>query len=105
MMPTAIIQDQDHFPTVAAITQELAQEGLKGFGVEARSLGGDQDSLLCADRAEHAHVLAGGSMKQDGVDLFGRDPHPAASPVLLEMTLVLEPKVNLFLAGQEMEFF
>lgn len=104
-MITAIVQHDDHDLPMPAVAQELFKEGLEGEGVELLGLACHQNPFLGADRPKNANAFPGGSMKQDGIHVLGRDPHPAPGPVLLEMAFVQKPQVNLFAACEQAKFF
>ncbi len=105
MMVTSVVQNQHHEGAPAVLIKKLLQEGLESCGIELICPSRNQAAFLDADRAEHSRALSSGGVKQNRVGLLGRDPHPAARAVLLEMAFVQKPEINSGRASESAEFF
>ncbi len=81
------------------------EEDLEGGGVEHRGKDVDELAAQQADRAETGDGLSRRGMEDDGVLVFGRDPHATAGAVALEVAFVLAPQLNIAAPRQTAEFF
>jgi len=78
MMPTGIIQDDDHDMVFPAVARQLFEEREKGFGIECLFLAGDQLSISGTDGSIDADIVSCRGMKHYWINIFRRDPHDAS---------------------------
>jgi len=107
MVILGIVDDDDDLATATTgNTPEFTQEAPTGLGVKATfGLGGDQPAVCDSDRAEVADAFACRRMMADRIANLRRDPHPAATAVLLKMNFIHRPELNLISPRQALEFF
>ena len=100
-----VIQNQLHPPTGATMRQELLQKISEADPIECLLHPRHQFPIGDTHRAQEAHVLAGRSVQEDGVGFFRGNPHGTAGAVLLKVTFIKTPKVNIIADGVSKEFF
>lgn len=84
----------------------LFQEGMEGHGVEALGFPPEYELAVAqADRPEVSHASTAWIVQQDGLAIFGRDPHPTARSILLKVDLIGRPQIHVSVGGQLQEFF
>jgi hypothetical protein len=105
MMPSCVIQNHDHLPTPAVVTQEVLQEAKETLRAECIGLSCHQASIGHANGSEYGNTLASRCMENDGIGLLWRYPHGTPRTVLLEMAFVLKPKIPVIPSCQGAEFF
>ena len=106
MVVSGIVQDDDHpFPMGPMPEQQLGKKVLEGLGIEHFLHGMDELPRGQAYCPEASHRLPRGRMFQDRVLDLGGNPHPGASPVLLEVALVQTPDLGALNPLQPTEFF
>jgi hypothetical protein len=102
-----IVGDDDD-PATATLgsSTELAQKLPAGLSVETTFwLGGDQSSVCDSYRTEVADAFPSRCMSADRITNLRRDPHTAATTVLLEMDFIHRPEIDISLSGEPLEFF
>ena len=105
MMESRIIHDQDH-PTVRpGVTQKQPQKSQECFSVEGRDRESDEAAVGRTDGPENGHRLPGGGMKKHRIGVFRGNPHDTPRPVLLKVTFIGKPQINVLSSGQFSEFF
>ena len=102
---TRVVEHDHHFLVARAASEQSLQEDLEGDGVEHRGKEVDELAAEQADRAETGHGLSRRGMEDDGVFIFGRDPHATSGAVALEVAFVLAPQLNIAATRQTAEFF
>lgn len=105
MMMAGVIYNHDHFSIRASMANEGPQESLECLAVERLGRPGDQAPIGWADSPEHRHRLAGWGVIKDRIGVFRGNPHDAAGPMLLKMTFIGKPQINVLSSGQSSEFF
>lgn len=105
MMPTGIVNDDNHETVPAPVTKKLYQERQKRLCVEFLTQRSHQAPIGVTDSSENTDALAGRRMKHDGIDILGRHPHGTTGAVLLEMAFIFVPEVNHEILGDSVEFF
>jgi hypothetical protein len=105
MVPPGVVHHKNQTTESRAMAHESFQEVEESLGIEDLLLLSHQVAVFHPNCPEEAHVLPGGCVQHDWISFFRRDPRGAASPMLLEMTLVLKPHVAITACGQTMEFF
>jgi hypothetical protein len=105
MMIASVVEHEDHAAASCSIALPLREEALEGCGIE--HLADPAPELACAqiDRAKAGDGLAGGSMEQNRVPILRGRPHATARAVLLKVTFVQAPQLNVAAPGQASEFF
>lgn len=90
-MPAAIVDDNDHLVPWAPPANQLLEKGLESVGVEGlRSLDAEP-SIPFTHRPEKRHRFVGGSMQDNGIKVFWRDPRRATRSMLEKVALVFKP--------------
>ena len=105
MVMTGVIDDQDHFSIRTSVSKNDSQECLESLRVERFPATGDQAPVGRANGAEDGHRFPSRSMVENRIDAFRRNPHHTPGPMLLKMTFIGEPQVNVSPSGQFSEFF
>src|SRR5580704_7098799 len=105
MMISGIVQYEDHSPCGILLAQQPFEEAQESGGVEDGAHHAHELARVQADGAETSHGLAGRRMLQDGVFDFRRHPHAAARTVLLEVTFIQAPQLDVGTASQTAKFF
>ena len=105
MMPSRIIQNNNHLTTRAPVTKENFHESLEGFGVEAFRPACNEQAILGANGAKHPDTLAGWSMKHNRVHTPRWHPHLATRTALPQVQFIHKPQVKIISFGQTPEFF
>ena len=105
MVIRGVVQDQLQTSTGAVMLQELLQKPSKTDPIECLFHPRHQFAISNTHSPEQAHVLAGRSMQEDGVGFFRRNPHGAAGTMLLKVTFVQTPEIDVIAAGESAEFF
>jgi hypothetical protein len=97
MVILGIVGDDDDTPAGAtADAAKLAQEAPTGLGVEAAfRFGSAKLAVPDSHRTEVADTLAGGRVQTNRIFDLRRNPHPAATAVLLEMDLIHRPEIDV----------
>ena len=90
-MVLGVVQHQDEVFAARAVLEQARQKAQEGLAIEYGLEGGDQVAGADVGRAEARHGLACGRMQEDGILVFRRHPHTAASAVLLEVAFVGAP--------------
>jgi hypothetical protein len=93
---SGIVRDHHNTPSRSAAGRPQRFEELSaGNSIELTRLAAKEEpSVPQANGAKVANVVSARMVGQDWVLDFGRDPHPAARTVLLEMHFVHSPKVH-----------
>jgi hypothetical protein len=105
VVPAGIVQDHYHFPQRWTVAKQTPEEPKEGLGIEGSLLLGEEVPVTNAHRPQEAHILPRRGMHHNGVSILMRDPHGATTSVLLEMTFVLKPQIDVTACGQAVEFF
>ena len=107
MMVFGVIGDHDHPAARAdAVASQTFHEREKGLTIELACFTAKQKSPVSqSHRAKISHAAPRGSMQQDGVLGFRRNPHLATGDVLLEVHLVGSPEILRRILHQRLEFF
>jgi hypothetical protein len=94
-MITRIVEHHDHAAAARSINQQLREKTLESRGVE--DLGRSTDELPGAqvDGPKAGNGFAGRRMQEDGILVLRRYPHATARTVLLEVTFVQAPQINV----------
>jgi hypothetical protein len=96
MMPTSIIDNDNHATSLAPVTEELLEEAVERCSIEFVSLQScHQTAIMVGHRPKDGNRLACGCMQQRWIALFGWHPHQASGAMLLEMAFVFKPQVNV----------
>ena len=85
--------------------QELLQEITEADSIECFFHPRHQFSVGDTHCSQEAHLFAGGRMQEDGVRFFRWNPHGTTGSILLEVTFVQAPKVDVIADGESKEFF
>jgi len=101
MVVSRIVRDHRDTPCRSAAGRPQRLEKLPtGDGIElARLAPKEEPSVPQANGAKIANVIPAGMVMQDRVPGFGRDPHPTARPMLLEVHFVHRPKIHRRIGG------
>ncbi len=102
---TRVVEYDHHLLVARSAPEQSLEEDLEGGGVEHRGKDVDELAAQQADRAETGDGLSRRGMEDDGVLVFGRDPHATAGAVALEVAFVLAPQLNIAAPRQTAEFF
>src|SRR5262249_39637757 len=104
MMVASVVEHKDDAAASRSIAQQLREEALERCGIE--HLADPAHELTCAqiDRAKAGDGFAGGSMQQNRVFIIRWHPHATARAVLLKVTFVQAPQLNVGPPGQAAEF-
>jgi hypothetical protein len=105
VMPSCVIQNHDHLPTPAVVSQEVLQEAKETLRAERISLSCHQASVGHAYGSEYGNTLASRCMENDGIHILSWYPHGTSRTVLLEMAFVLKPQIPVIPSSQGAEFF
>jgi hypothetical protein len=105
MTEARIIHDQDHPPVRPGMTQKQPQNGLECFGVEGRDRESNEAAVGRTDSPENGRRLLGWGVKKHMIGIFRGNPHDTPRPVLLKMTFIGKPQINVLSLGQFSEFF
>ena len=105
MVPTCIVEDNDHLPTPSLVVQELLQEGEKRVGRKPLGSHGDESPVGHAHRPEDRNTLSGRGMEYDRVHIFRWHPHGAPRTMLFEMAFVFAPQIKIISSDEATSFF
>src|ERR1035437_966965 len=107
MMVFGVIGDHHHPAAGAdAMASEAFHEREKGRAIELAVFTAKQKFPVSeSHRAKISHAAPRGSMQQDRVLGFRRNPHLASGAVLLEVHLVGSPEIHARILHQRLEFF
>ena len=101
-----VADDHDPTPLLSACRLKLFEEVPECLGVEALVFAlGEQTAIAQTHGTKVTNAFARGFVAHHRIFVFGRDPHPAPTAVLLEMHLVECPQLNAWIEGQCVEFF
>ena len=105
MMVASVVEHEDDAAASRSIPQQVREEALERCGIE--HLADPAHELTCAqiDRAKAGDGFAGGSMQQNRVFILRGHPQATARAVLLKVTFVQAPQLNVGAPGQAAEFF
>ena len=73
VMPSSVIQDNDHFSVFTAMGQQFFQEGKEAFCAKCLGTACHQATIVYADSPVYSDALACGCMKNNGVN-FPEEP-------------------------------
>ena len=104
-MIASIVKYQDHASSDRLLTQQPLEKAQECCGVEDRAHHSNELTTPQVDRAETSHGLASRGMLQDRVLDFRRYPHPTTRAVLLEVTFIQAPQIDVGAFGQTSQFF
>lgn len=105
MMISGIVQDDNCFSGLGAMTKKFFQEFFECHGVKRIRHHGDQFSGLKVHGSKHRNAFTCWRMFGHRVFLLWRNPHNATGTVLLEMAFVQTPYINTLVGGEPTEFF
>jgi len=94
-MITGIIEYENHAPSGGLLAQQSFEESPESRGVEDRTHHAYKLTGTQVNGTETGDRLAGRRMLQDGILDFRRYPHAAARTVLLEVTFIQAPQVDV----------
>lgn len=95
MMPPSIVYNNNHLTAFAMSPEKKLQERLKCIGIKRLSTLCDKGAVSNANCPQYPDMLSGWGMKCDRVFNVRRYPHCTPRTVLLEMTFVFKPEVNV----------
>jgi len=78
MMPSSIVQNNDHAAVFATMTHQLSQKRAEAQRVEGFFLADYQAARFGTDGPENSDLLSSRRMQQHGIDILGRNPHGTA---------------------------
>jgi len=105
MVVARIIHDRDYFPVWPGVTQKQPQKCQECFRVKGRGRESDEATVGRTDGTENGHRLPGGGMKKHRIGVFRGNPHCTTGSVLLKVTFIGKPQINVLSSGQFLEFF
>ena len=105
MMPTSIVENNNHEMILASMTKKLLEKHEKGGSIEFFIQVSNQASVKVTDSSKNTDALARWGVKHDWIDVFRWYPHGASGAVLLKMAFIFIPEVNAGILGDSMEFF
>jgi len=105
MVIPCIVQNHHHALALCASAQQEAQKLLKGLGIKDLAQAVGEFACGQAHRTKASHGLARGGMQEYGVFDLGSHPHPSACAMLLEMTFIQAPQLNVLESCQTALFF
>jgi hypothetical protein len=105
VMISGIVQDDYQFAAPTPPGDQRFEKVKKALGTKFLGALAAEASVGGANGPEYGNTFASGSMQDDRVDLLRRHPHHATRAMLLEMTFVLKPEVQIVSFGQADQFF
>ena len=105
MMPSRIIQNDNHPFVSSAMPQKLFQERKKSHRVKPVLKTCDEAPVMDAYRSKHSDAFARRRVQNERVHILGWYPHNATGSVLLEMAFILKPQINVVSPCETQEFF
>ena len=105
LMVSGIAEHHDDATPALPVAQQAFEEAPERLGVEHRSTVAIQPPAKQIDRAEAGNEFALRLMQQDGVFVFRRHLHAVTRPLLLEMTFVQAPSLQVNPLSRAAKFF
>lgn len=95
VMPASIVHNNNHLAALTMSSEKTFQEPLKRICIKRLSTFGDKGAISNANRPQYPDMLSGRSMQRDRILNVRRYPHDTPRTVLLKMTFILKPQVNV----------
>jgi len=105
MMISGIIQNDHHLLVRGTMAKEVLQEFTKSLSAEFVPLLCYQSVIPQTDGSKHPDLFVGWSMPEDRIFNLDRNPHHISRSVLLKMTLIQTPKVQVISSHEPTKFF
>lgn len=105
VVPACIVHHHHNFSISSSSAQKSRKKTLETLRFEPLSRHRQQASICRAHCSEDSHLFPCWCMKNNRISIFGRYPHRTTRTVLLEMTFILEPQINLLVFHHATEFF
>jgi hypothetical protein len=105
MMISGIIENNHHLFLSGTMMDQVFQKLAKGFSVELFPLLGQQASIPQMNCPVYPYLLMRRSLPENRIFNLMRNPHHISRSVLLEMTLIQTPKVEVISSHEPKKFF
>ena len=105
MVVGGVVEHQDHAPAWSTMAQQAAQKGLERLAVEDGGEPRHQATRVQVHCAKARHGLPCRRVHDHRIAALRRNPHAAPRSVLLEVTFVYAPQINVAALCQAPQFF
>ena len=105
VMEACIIQDQNDLSARSGVTKKNSQKDLRSFGVKGCHGERHEAAIGRTNSPEDGHGLSGRRMIEHEIGGLGGNPHDTPRAVLLKMTFIGKPQVDVLSFCQFSEFF
>lgn len=105
VMISSIVEHDTHAASGCLLAQQAPEESPEGGRVEEGAHHSYELSGVQTDGPKTGHGFSGGRMPQDRVLDFWRYPHSTAGTVLLEVTFIQTPQLDVGTTSQTAKFF
>jgi hypothetical protein len=95
VVPASIVYNNNYLAAFTMSSEKTFQKLLKRVCIKRLSTFGNKGTISNANRPQYPDMLSGRSMQRDRILNVRMYPHGTPRTVLLEMTFILKPKVNV----------